>query len=154
VAYGKRLVWIPPQEGGEHRWEILRALATVAPGESSLGELLEHTRQSIRQRASLILITPNVHGDWLEALLPLTWRGSVPTVLLLDPSTFGNHADNRALLASLAESGIQGYSISRELLERPEAVPGKAGRWEWRVSPTGRAVAVRRPHDLDWKVLS
>ncbi|HEX9618290.1 MAG TPA: DUF58 domain-containing protein [Anaerolineales bacterium] len=154
VAYGKRLVWIPPQEGGEHRWEILRALATVAPGESSLGELLEHTRHSIRQRASLILITPNVHGDWLEALLPLTWRGSVPTVLLLDPSTFGNHADNRALLASLAESGIQGYSISRELLERPEAVPGKAGRWEWRVSPTGRAVAVRRPHDLDWKVLS
>lgn len=154
VAFSDRLVWIPPQEGSEHRWVILRALATMTAGERSLGELLEHSRHSIRQRASLILVTPNVQGDWLEALLPLAWRGSVPTVLLFDPLTFGGRIDNRAMLAALRESGITGYSIGREMLDRPEALPGRAGRWEWRVSPTGRAVAVRRPHDMDWKVLS
>lgn len=154
VAFGERFVWIPPQEGGEHRWEILRALATVSTGGRSLGELLERTRNSIRQRASLILITPDASGKWLEALLPLAWRGSVPTVFLLDPVTFGGQEDGRALLASLAEVGIPNYSISRDLLERPEALPGKAGGWEWRVTPTGRAVAIRRPRDLEWKVLS
>jgi uncharacterized protein (DUF58 family) len=154
VAFGEQLVWLPPQEGGEHRWEILRALATVTTGQVSLAELLERIRPSIRQRASLVLITPDIEGNWLEALLPLSWRGSVPTILLLDPATFGGPLDNRAKLASLAENGIPAFSISRELLDRPEAMPGKAGRWEWRITPTGRAVAVRHPHDLDWKVLS
>jgi uncharacterized protein (DUF58 family) len=154
VASGNRFVWIPPQEGGEHRWEILRALATLETGDRPLAEILLRTRSSIRLRASLILITPDVQGDWLETLLPLAWRGSVPTVLLLDPLSFGGWGDSRSLLAALAEEGIPRYSIHRELLERPEALPGRAGRWEWRVTPSGRAVALHRPHDQDWKVLS
>jgi uncharacterized protein (DUF58 family) len=153
VTHGKQLLWLPPQEGGERRWEILRALALVSPGEFSLAGLLDRTRQSLSQRASLIIITPNVQGDWLEPLLPLIWRGAVPTVLLFEPGSFDGEGDGRALLATLANLGISRYSITRELLDRPEAHPGQAGRWEWRVSPSGRAVPVRRPRDLKWKVL-
>jgi len=45
------------------------------------------------------------------------------------------------------------YVITHDLLDRPEARPGRAGHWEWRVSGTGRAVPIRRPEST-WKVLS
>jgi uncharacterized protein (DUF58 family) len=154
VACGERLIWLPPLESGDRRWEILRSLALVSPGDLPLTDLLSRTQPALGQRSSLVLITPNVGGAWLEALLPLIWRGAAPTVLLFDPASFGGPGKAGPLLAALAEHGIPHYPITRELLERPEAHPGQAGRWEFRVSPTGRAVPVRRPHDLDWKVLA
>jgi uncharacterized protein (DUF58 family) len=155
VAFGEQLVWLPPQEGGEHRWEILRALATVTTGQVSLAELLERIRPSIRQRASLVLITPRHRRELVGSAAPTELARFCAHDLAPGPGYFWRApGDNRAILASLAENGIPAFSISRELLDRPEALPGKAGRWEWRITPTGRAVAVRHPHDLDWKVLS
>ncbi len=60
VASGNDLVWIPPQPGGNQRWEILRALATVSPGSTPLAELLERIRPILSKRSSLLLITPNI----------------------------------------------------------------------------------------------
>jgi uncharacterized protein (DUF58 family) len=154
VAAGAELSWLPPQQGGERRWELLRALAQASPGEHRLAEVLHSVRPALRQGSSLILITPDASGDWLETLLPLTWLGIVPTILLLDPRTFGRPVDPSSLLGNLAALGIAHYLIPRALLDRPEARPGQAGRWEWRVSPSGRAVPVRRPRELDWKTLS
>jgi hypothetical protein len=83
-------------------------------------------------------------------------------VLLLDPVSFGGAGDGSAelaevvsgTLASLSDLGVARYVITRDLLDRSEARPGRQGQWEWCVSPTGRVVPVRQPRDTVWKKLS
>lgn len=151
VANSQELVWLPPKQGDAQRWEILRALALAEPGERSLSDLLGGIKPSLGKDSSLILITPNMSGKWIEMLLPLYWIGCVPTVLLQDPVSFGGNSRVDELLPGLVEMGIAHYVIPRELLDRPEARPGQAGHWEWRVSPTGRAIPISKPQDMSWK---
>jgi uncharacterized protein (DUF58 family) len=150
----EELLWIAPAGGEHQRWEILRALALVSPGSCSLSELLAREGAAFRQSASLIIITPAVDKDWVEPLVPLLRRGITPTVLLLDPASFDGVGSGRGMTALLTDLGIQFHVVTRDLLDRPEARPGQEGHWEWRVLGTGRAVAVRRPRDAAWKVLS
>ena len=154
VTHGTDLVWQPPQEGIENRWKILSSLALVHPGSYSLKTLLSNISPSLGQRASLVLITPNISGEWLESLLPLLWRGAVATVLLLEPYSFGGTGDSHNLGRSLDQWNITHYNITSDLLNRPEAHPGQSGRWEWHILPSGQAVPVRRPAHLDWKSLT
>lgn len=148
------LLWLAPQSGDYQRWEILRALALVSPGLCSLAELLAREGPAFSQNASLIIITPAVNERWVESLVPLLRRGVAPTVLLLDPASFGGVGGVGGMTALLADLGVPFHVITHDLLDRPEAQPGQEGRWEWRVLGTGRAVAVRRPQDTAWKVLS
>jgi uncharacterized protein (DUF58 family) len=154
VTHGEELVWLPPQEGDGQRWTILRALALVEKGSRPLAELLARARPRFGERTSLIIVTPNVEGGWVEALWPLLRRGAIPTVLLLDPVSFGGTGDASRTSTLLSNLGITSYVITRDLLDRPESRPGRQGRWEWRVTPLGRAVTTRRPRELAWKVLS
>ncbi len=155
---GRELHWVPPRSGENQRWEVLRALAIAQPGSTSLAEMLYRLETNIRSSTSLVVITAAAKGEWLEALLPLAWRGVTPTILMLDPISFAtpgqlNPPDPKPLLDQLADYGIQHYRITKDLLDRPEARPGTTGRWEWRVTPRGRAIAVQRPADLEWKSL-
>ncbi len=76
-------------EAGEHRrWEILRALALLDPGETSLAGLLESAAPALGRQASLIIITPSMKSEWLKPLANLFWRGFTPTVILIDPASF------------------------------------------------------------------
>lgn len=154
VTHGEDLVWLPPQVGDGQRWAILRALALAVPGSRPLAELLARARPRFGERTSIIIVTPAVNDEWVEALWPLLRSGAAPTVLLLDPLSFGGAGDVSGTLALLSDLGIARYVITRDLLDHSEARPGQRGQWEWRVSPLGRAVPVRRPHDLAWKVLS
>lgn len=151
VVHGEELVWLPPERGDGQGLAILHALALVAPGSRPLVELLGRLQPAFRQRSSLVIITPDVEGDWVEALLPLLRRGAVSTVLLLDPASFGGTGDVSGTLALLSDLGMARHVITRDLLDRPQARPGRHGQWEWRVSATGRAIPVRRPHDMEWK---
>jgi uncharacterized protein (DUF58 family) len=156
VVNAQELVWLPPQQGSNRRWEVLRSLALVRPGLRSLAELLARTKPAIGKRSSLVLITPNLEGDWIDALLPLVWLGAVPTVLLFDCAAFESNKrgeDARPLLRRLDQLGIRSFPVTPELVDRPEARPGQRGQWEWRVSPYGRAVPVRRPEEAPWKAL-
>lgn len=153
AANGHELVWMPPDDSPAHRWALLRALALAEPGTTPLGTLLRNMQHDIRSHTSIILITPSVSNDWVEALLPLIWRGVTPTVLLLDPVTFGGQADIRPMLGLLSQMGIAQYAITKDLLDRPEARPGERGKWEWRVSAHGKAVLVRKPGDMSWRGL-
>ncbi|MFP4396234.1 MAG: DUF58 domain-containing protein [Anaerolineales bacterium] len=155
VAQGEELVWIAPDEGEGHRWEILRALATVSLGAHSLHEVLTRIQPDLGQRTSLIIITPSLDPHWVEALIPLMQRGVVPTVLLIDPSTFAEDKKYSAEVeALLVELGIAYYPIEREMLDRPESRPGEQGQWEWRVLGTGKVIPIRKPESTNWKVLS
>ncbi len=154
AAHGEQLVWLPPRKSEGHRWEILRSLALVSLGEQPLTELLARIGPDLGQRASLVVITPAVDGDWVESLVPLLRRGVIPTVLLLDPVSFGGAGDAREMAAQLSDLEVAHHTITRDLLDRPEALPGREGHWAWRVLGTGRAVPIRRPQRTAWKVLS
>jgi hypothetical protein len=132
---------------------ILRALALAQPGESPLSDLLENAQKSVRHGASLIIITPNVQAGWVAAMLQLVKNGITPTVLLLDPLSFGGTESTAGTLELLSDYGIAHYVIQSDLLNRPEARPGKQGKWEWRVLGRGKAVAVRKPADTGWRTL-
>jgi uncharacterized protein (DUF58 family) len=163
VAHGEELIWLSPKEGDGQRWAILRELALMEKGSRPLAELLARARPRFGERTSLVIITPNAEGDWVEALWPLLRRGAVPTVLLLDPVSFvgtgpdsssSGACDGNLLSALLSDLGITCYVITRDLLDRSESRPGRQGWWEWRVSPLGRAFTSRQPRELTWKVLS
>jgi hypothetical protein len=139
--------------GEGQRWKVLQNLALLDYGEEAVGEMLARLASHARHRSSLILITPAAEGAWLSDLLPLIWRGVVPTVLALDPVSYGGVMEVEPLFSLLSEWGVAGHRITRELIDRPEARPGSAGRWKWRISPSGKAVAVQRPRDFSWRQL-
>ncbi len=153
VACSPELTWMPPQHSSGHSLSILRALALAKPGERSLSDLLVNAQKSVRSGASLIIITPDVQADWVAALLQLVRNGITPTVLLLDPLSFGGAGSTAGALALLNDYGIVNSVIQSDLLNRPEARPGKQGKWEWRVLGRGKAVAVRKPVDTGWRTL-
>ncbi len=153
LAQGEEALWLPPRGDPGQPLRLLRALALLSPGTLSLEQLLARARPALGQQASLILITPAVGGEWVPALLPLLRRGAVPTVLLLDPLSFGGEGSATATMALLTSLGIAHSLVSRDLLDRPEAQPGQRGSWEWKVLGTGRVIARRRPRDLSWREL-
>lgn len=150
---GDDLAWIPPREGEGQRWEILRALALVTQGKYSLAELLHRVKPTLGLRTTLVIITPSLEGAWLEMLVPLMRRGVAPTVLLLDPVSFGGEGSTERTEALLAQLGIAHFTVSKDLLEHPGARPGGAGQWQWKVLGTGKAVPVRKPVEMSWEVL-
>ena len=170
ITHGEEFVWLPPHSHDYQRREIMNALAVISPGPLSLAELLIRTRPALDRAASLIIITAATSGAWVEALLPLLRRGAVATVLLLDPHSFDetsmvngngdgeqvNPVDNgsHSMQTMLTNLGVTSYIITRDLLDRPEARPGEQGRWEWHISPSGRAIPTKHQKDMKWKELA
>ncbi|RME35357.1 MAG: DUF58 domain-containing protein [Deltaproteobacteria bacterium] len=146
--YGQRLTWLPLAAGDTQRQRIMQHLALAEAGDQPLGTLLTRLENRLRPELSLVLITADTRPAWLEALLPLMRRGVLPTVLLLDPRPYGGDSP-QALLETLHARGIHAHLLPPALFTRPEAAPGRRGRWEWKVTPLGRAIPAM-PEDLRW----
>ncbi|HJS17170.1 MAG TPA: hypothetical protein VJ785_00370, partial [Anaerolineales bacterium] len=86
------------------------------------------------------------------SLLPLMWRGILPTIFLLDPVSFGGTSDTKPMAEMFQMMGIPCHIIPKEMLDKKQIRPGQEGEWEWRISGTGKAVAVRTPI-ADWRRL-
>jgi uncharacterized protein (DUF58 family) len=110
-------IWLPPRADAAQRWEILLALTLASTSESTLGELLRGLRNSIRASSSLIIISCSTNGEWVGDLFPLLLRGAVPTVLLLDPISFGGSASPSRAVEALSRAGLQHTLIQKELLD-------------------------------------
>ncbi|MDH5507121.1 MAG: DUF58 domain-containing protein [Anaerolineae bacterium] len=119
VCRGAPAAWLPPKMGKGQHWEIMRALAMIEPGDETLAEALSFTQQNLSQRTSVVLITPAVEGDWIEALVTLVRRGIAVTVFLLDPVSFGNGSEPKSTMARLSALGIRYFLVSRDLLLLP-----------------------------------
>lgn len=152
---GQTVQWLPPRASQEQRWGIFRSLALAQPGDLSLQQFLERSGKLFGRQCSLVVITANVKPGWVEALAQLQWHGTVvPTIMLVDPASFGSPESAGGLAANLQSLGISAHIITRELLDQPEAHPGQAGRWEWRTSPvTGKVTPIRKPVDTNWRRL-
>jgi len=154
ISHGKDLVWLSPNMSDEHNWSILRELALIEPGTKSLSELLDIVRPGLSQNTSLIVITPDVSGKWVEPLIGIRRHQIVPTVLLFDPSTFGADTQVQGVTGDLSRLGIVHDVISKDLLDREDVQPGREGLWEWRITPLGRAVPILDPEELNWRNLA
>ena len=152
AAQGADLVWLPPRLSGDQRWQILRALALLEPGDHSLAELLAGSQSALKQLTGLVIITPDVDGHWLDAIVPLMQRGIVLTVLLLDRSAFGGQGDGSQTVATLEAMDVTHYLITPDLLDRPEARPGQIGQWQR--TPQGRWEPQFHPRALVWRELA
>jgi uncharacterized protein (DUF58 family) len=157
ISSGKEPIWMRPQSGEHRRWEILRALTLQEPGEDRLANLLESAWADIGHSSTLIVITSSTERDWVKPLAKLYWRGIIPTVIMIDPYSFGapagSRSDAKVLGQLLTEMNIPHHILNRDLFKQADAHPGPRGQWEWRIMPTGKAVPVRHPGDLTWKSL-
>jgi uncharacterized protein (DUF58 family) len=150
VASGQELVWIPPRRSSGQLMDILRALAEVEPGGYRVEELLDHVRPSLHGGASLVLITPDLRPEWISTLMQLTRIGVTPTVLLLDPASFGGQQHARRMAGWFQRHGIANTVITADLLNQ-SLKEGHEGEWEWRIAGSGKAVPVRRPIQVEWR---
>lgn len=111
----KELVWLPPNGAEAQRWQIMRALALLSYGDHPLNEVLGMLKPSFA-RMSLIIITSSLDPSWVEALIPLMNRGDVPTVLLMDPESFGGQGGAGQTVSLLSDLGVAHYRIDRHML--------------------------------------
>jgi uncharacterized protein (DUF58 family) len=153
IAAGRQPIWMRPESGEQHRWQLMRALALVDTAATPLSALLERFGPTLGRQSSLFVITPSTEGAWVDAVTRLAWRGIMTTAILIDPSTFGADCSMDALGQLLSDAGVAHHLLGREVFRQEAIRPGSAGQWEWRVLPTGKAVPVRRPADLSWKNL-
>jgi len=93
-------------------------LAMAKGGRRSLGELI--SLASPRQTATSIVITPATDTAWAAASTPRN-GGNSTMALLIDPTEFGNSADQSTLVRALASKGMPLARMPRSLLE--EAYP-------------------------------
>jgi uncharacterized protein (DUF58 family) len=152
ATHGQDLAWLPPRLDAGQRLQILRALALVNPGKHSLAELLASTQSALKQRSGLVIITPDVEGRWLDSVALLMRRGVVPTLLLLDRTSFGGEGDAGRTVAALEAMDVTHYLITPDLLDQPEARPGQVG--QWRKTPQGRWEPQFHPRELVWRALT
>jgi len=152
VINGREPARIVPRRNENQRRSILKALAVAAPSELGLKEYLQRIGQTIGGHSRLLIITANTDAGWTEPLLHLMWRGIMPTIFLFDPASFGGLQDAGTVEETLHLLGVPCHVIPKEMLDRPEARPGREGEWEWRISATGKAIAVRAPI-ADWRRL-
>jgi len=149
---GNEPAWHIPRNNEYQQRALMKSLATASPSELDLKDYLQRTGKAIGNRCSLLIITACPNIEWTGSLMPLMWRGILPTVFLFDVKTFGGDANVDKLSDTLGSLGIPCHVIPRELLDKPQARPGHEGEWDWRITATGKAVVVNRP-DEAWKGL-
>jgi len=134
VSYGEELVWHSPEFGDAHLWSILRSLATIRPGGPPLAQILGRIRSFIEERTSLVIITPSLDPEWISALELLKRVGVAPTVLLLDPLSFGGSGEIELFHRRMRSLGITHYTISADLLDDSRKRPKESMDWLLRLT--------------------
>ena len=137
-------VLVLPQKGTAHQWHILQALATVrAGGEWPLERVLAEMNHNLGRGTTLAVITPSCDPAWVAGLLPPMRRGVTPTVVLLDPVSFGGQGDAGAMAGLLANLGVPSHRIVKGMPFQPVFEHKRIGRPEYKVlSATGRVIPV------------
>jgi transglutaminase-like putative cysteine protease len=149
ISHGEQLLWHVPAVGDAHLWKILRSLATVRPGRVRLKELLESIRESIDRQVSMVIITANASPEWLATLDILRQSGIIPTVIILDPSTFGSAHRTENIRDHLIRMGITHYIITADILDQPEEPEERP--WDWLLFPTRQKQSTRERYRGVWK---
>lgn len=149
---GHEPTWQVPRRNDYQARALLKSLAVATPSEHTLKEFIQRNSRSLGRRSSVLIVTASYDPAWVESLVPLMRRGVLPTVFLFDVNTFGAVADTKAISSTLQFLGVPCHIIPKEMLDAKGIRPGHEGEWEWRITGTGKAVAVNKPI-ADWKGL-
>ncbi len=149
---GNEPAWHVPQRNEYQQQSLLKSLAVASPAEISLKDYLQRAGRAFGSHCNLLIVTACADTEWTQSLLPLIWRGVLPTVFLFDANSFGGNANIDGLSSTLQSLGVPCHIIPKELLDKPQARPGHEGEWDWRIFGTGKAVAVHAPIP-DWRRL-
>lgn len=149
---GSSAEWLVPRRNEYQLRSLLKALAVASPSDMPLKDYLQRVGQSLSSHCSLLIITANADVAWAQSLVPLMWRGIMPTVFLFDPLTFGGSTNTRVISEIFQSMSVPCHVIPKAMFDKPQARPGHEGEWEWRISATGKAVAVRTAHE-EWRGL-
>ncbi len=146
AAFGREPQVVTPGLGEGQQWRLLRALALLrADGETDLERALQVLGDTARRGAAAIIITPAADAAWLPQLGHLARRGIECHVLLLDRPSFGGEGPSEPLRRTITLLGFPCGVIRQGDIGRPIAQEERHGFWEFKVTGTGKAVAVRRP---------
>jgi uncharacterized protein (DUF58 family) len=156
LAHGQEQALLVPGRGKRHMWRLLHALAAAkASGTHHLADVLHGMRASLGQGTTVLVITPSCNPDWVDALMPLSRFGTAPSVVLLDAASFdasqtAAHPSSgvEQMKELFAGAGIAAHIIDQSFPLRPTDTTPRHGYWEFKVSPLGRAVLVRRPEQI------
>jgi uncharacterized protein (DUF58 family) len=143
ISNGEELAWIAPQKGEVQKWEILQALAVAQPSRLPLASLFDKMQTSLGKHHSLLIITACTQVNWIKSLPLLVKRGILPTVFLMDPSSFDEHQSMEAVLFTLGQHGIRHHMIPHGLIEPPKLDPAPSSKWAWRATRTGQFIPVK-----------
>lgn len=146
AAYGQTPQIVPTGRGQGQQWKILRALALVnADGANSLSQAITDLGRIARRGAAAIIITPTGQADWIPDLLALSQRGIQSHVTLLDRPSFGGTGNSEGLRQAIRQLGFRAHIIRQGDIGQPVQELERRGFWEFKITPTGRAIAVRSP---------
>lgn len=154
ACYGQTPQVIPPGRGQGQQWRILRALALAqADGVAPLATGLHDLGQQVGRNTAVVIITPNGATEWLAAAAELARRGGRSarggrgTVVLLDRPSFGGTGNSQALRDLIRQLFAECYVLRRGDVALPALTAPKHGFWEFKVTPSGKAIPVRTPYD-------
>ncbi|MCB8945235.1 MAG: DUF58 domain-containing protein [Ardenticatenaceae bacterium] len=146
AGYGQQPQIVPPARGHGQQWQILRTLALMkANGPTNIDLALRDLGRLAQRGTTAVLITPNLAPDWLPSLLPLAQQGIQSSVILLDRTSYGGTGSSTALQQAIRQLGFPCDILRRGQVGIPLQPQQRRGFWEFRVTASGRAVAVQQP---------
>jgi hypothetical protein len=101
--------------------------------------------RNLGRGTTLAVITPSCDPAWVAGLLSPMRRGVTPTVVILDPVSFGGEGTVEALTGLLADLGVPSHRVVKGTPFEPIVKHKRIGRPEYKVLPgTGRVIIVDR----------
>ena len=149
ITYGDENRVLRANRGSQHMWRIMEILAVVrAHGTAQVGDVLSEVAPQIRGSMSLFVVTPSTDPTLVPILVNISRRGIRPTVLHLEPETFGAAGSSVPLKQALAAAGISFIEIERGQEFRTIAME-KGDEDIRRRAQTVGTTATGRVHDLN-----
>lgn len=149
AGYGRSPQIVHTGSGQGQQWRILRALALLkADGDTSLAAALYDLGGIARRGTAVIIITPTDSGEWLPQLLRLAQQGIESNVVLLDRPSFGGPGSSIGLQTAVRQLGFPCKIIRQGEVGTPLEPAQRRGFWKFRVTGTGKVVAVQNPTQL------
>jgi uncharacterized protein (DUF58 family) len=115
IAWGQHRVTLTADRGGRQLVKILRALAVLrAEGRTPLHAVLETEQLLFSRPDTLIVVTPSLHEEWVEALQMQMFRGISSVAALVEPGTFGGEGNPMVTVSALASINVPTFLIKRD----------------------------------------
>lgn len=113
ASAGQTYTILPADRSERQEAKILEMLAFVqANGELSIAGLVATQAMQLPRRSTVILITPTVRTELLQAVDDLLFRSLYPIIVLLDAQTFGGPSGTDTIISSLREKHVPVCNIA------------------------------------------